>query len=127
MTAVQNPVTVYYTTTCPWCDRVKDYLKKNNVDFVAKDVASDRDAAMEMIQRSGQQGVPVIATDKDVIVGFDQPRLAKVVAEYAKAKRPPLGLLAADAEQYFEKHPEIRANYPDGAKGILWVTFDRRA
>ncbi len=119
MTAAQSPVTVYYTTTCPWCDRVKDYLKKNNVDFVEKDVATDYDAAMEMIKRSGQQGVPVIATDKDVIVGFDQARLAKVVAEYAKAKRPPLGLLAADAEQYFEKHPEIRANYPDGAKGIF--------
>jgi glutaredoxin 3 len=113
------PVTVYFTQTCPWCDRVKDYLTRNGVEYEEKDVARDYDAAMEMIKRSGQQGVPVIATDKDVIVGFDQTRLAKVVDQFGKAKRPPLGLLAADAQQYFERHPEIAAKYPEGTKGIF--------
>ncbi len=113
------PVTVYFTQTCPWCDRVKDYLHKNGVPFEEKDVARDYEAAMEMIKRSGQQGVPVIATESDVIVGFDQARLAKIVDTFGRPKRPPLGLLAADAQQYFERHPEIAEKYPEGTKGIF--------
>jgi S1-C subfamily serine protease len=111
-------VTVYTTSTCPWCDRVKDFLGKAGVPFEEKRVDSDYDAAMEMIQRSGQQGVPVIAADSDVIVGFDQPRLARIVDRYGKAKRAPLGLLAADTESYFSNHPEIAAIYPEGSRGI---------
>ncbi len=113
------PVTVYYTQTCPWCDRVKDYLTKNGVPYEEKDVARDFNAAMEMIKRSGQQGVPVVATDKEVIVGFDQARLAKIVDAYGRPKRPPLGLLAADTQAYFEAHPDIAAKYPEGTRGIF--------
>ena len=111
-------VTVYTTSTCPWCDRVKDFLGKAGVPFEEKRVDSDYEAAMEMIQRSGQQGVPVIAADNDVIVGFDQPKLARIVDRYGKAKRAPLGLLAADSESYFANHPEIAAVYPEGTRGI---------
>lgn len=112
-------VTVYTTSTCPWCDRVKDYLGKEGVPFEEKRVDSDYNAAMEMIQRSGQQGVPVIAADNDVIVGFDQPRLKRIVDRYGRPKRPPLGLLAADTESYFSNHPEIAATYPEGTRGIF--------
>ena len=112
------PVTVYSTTTCPWCDRAKEYLRSKNVPFVDKDVASDYEAAMEMIRRTGQQGVPVIATEDEVILGFDQPRLAKLAEKFAGPKRPPLGLLAADAEQYLQRHPEAAATIPAGTKGV---------
>ncbi len=61
---------------------------------------------MEMIRRSGQQGVPVIATDDEVILGFDQVRLARLADKLSGPKRPPLGLLGADAEQYLRRHPE---------------------
>jgi S1-C subfamily serine protease len=98
---------------------VKDYLGKAGVPYEEKRVDSDYDAAMEMIKRSGQQGVPVIAADNDVIVGFDQPRLARIVDRYGKPKRAPLGLLAADSESYFSNHPEIAAVYPEGTRGIF--------
>jgi len=49
---------------------------------------------MEMIRRSGQQGVPVITADDEVIVGFDQVRLAKIAERHSGPKRPALGLLA---------------------------------
>jgi glutaredoxin 3 len=111
-------VTVYTTPTCPWCDRAKEYLRANNVDYVEKDVASDRTAAIEMVRRTGQQGVPVIATQDEVILGFDQPRLARLVQKFSGPKRPPLGLRAADAEQYLAKHPDIAATLPEGTKGI---------
>ena len=61
------PVTVYVTSTCPWCDRVKEFLTSRNVPFVAKDVGRDYTAAVEMMRRSGQQAVPVTTTEDEVI------------------------------------------------------------
>lgn len=74
---------------------------------------------MEMIKRSGQQGVPVTTTDEEVIVGFDQQRLGRIAEKYAKPKRPPLGLLAADAEQYLSMHPGAGERLPAGTKGVF--------
>lgn len=73
---------------------------------------------MEMIRRSGQQGVPVITTDTEVIIGFDQARLAKIAERFAGPKRPALGLLAADAQEYLAKHPEEAARFPADTKGV---------
>jgi S1-C subfamily serine protease len=73
---------------------------------------------MEMIRRSGQQGVPVITTDEDVIVGFDQVRLAKIAERLAGPKRPPLGVLGANAESYLARHPEAAAIAPAGTRGV---------
>ena len=86
--------------------------------FVEKDVARDYDAAMEMIRRSGQQGVPVVATEDEVIVGFDQARLGRIADKYAGPRRPPLGLLAADADSYLARHPDA-APVPPGTKGVF--------
>lgn len=119
MTAtMQPPITVYSTDTCPWCDRAKSYLRENNVPFVEKNVAQDYNAAVEMVRRSGQQGVPVITTDDEVILGFDQGRLARLVERFAAPRRQPLGLMAAEAEVFLKKHPELAANYPEGIKGV---------
>ena len=74
---------------------------------------------MEMIRRSGQQGVPVIATEDEVILGFDQVRLAKLAEKYAGPKRPPLGVLAADAEEYLARHPDKAEAIPPGTKGVF--------
>lgn len=86
--------------------------------YVVKDVSNDYAAAMEMIRRSGQQGVPVITTEDEVIVGFDQVRLAKIAERFAGPKRPPLGLLGANAEAYLARHPEAAAKVPSGTKGV---------
>jgi glutaredoxin 3 len=111
-------VTVYSTPTCPWCDRAKSYLAQQGVPFKDVDVSKDYDAAMEMVRLSGQQGVPVTVADGEVILGFDQARLAKIAARYAGPKRPPLGILAADAEDYLVKHPELAEKIPAGTKGV---------
>ncbi len=117
--ANQPPVTVYSTQSCPWCDKAKEYLKSNNVPFVEKQVDTDRAAAYEMMRLTGQQGVPVIVAGDDVILGFDQQKLARVVSRVAGPKRPPLGLMAAEAESYLKSHPDLAANYPEGVKGIF--------
>lgn len=68
-------VIIYSTTTWPWCTKVKSYLDSKNVAYTDYNVSSDREKAMEMIQKSGQQGVPVLDIDGKIIVGFDQKKI----------------------------------------------------
>lgn len=68
-------VIVYSTTMCPWCHRVKDFLKEHKIKFKDIDVSADRKAAMEMIEKSGQTGVPVIDVDGTIVIGFNEPVL----------------------------------------------------
>ena len=68
-------VTVYSTASCPWCRKAEEYLEHNNVSFGVKKVDQDRDAAIEMVNKSGQQGVPVLDIDGKVIVGFNKPEI----------------------------------------------------
>ena len=74
-----------------------------------KNVAADRRAAMEMIQVSGQQGVPVITVDGQVVVGFNQPRLMQLLAQ-ARSARPKLGASIADAASQAKKKTGIPAS-----------------
>jgi Glutaredoxin-like protein, YruB-family len=65
-------VKVYSTPTCPWCTVAKNYLASKNVEFEDIDVSRNREAAMEMVRKSGQRGVPVLDINGNIIVGFDQ-------------------------------------------------------
>ena len=65
-------ITVYSTPTCPYCKMVKEYLKGKNINFTDIDVADDAAKAQEMIDKSGQMGVPVLEINGKIIVGFDQ-------------------------------------------------------
>jgi glutaredoxin-like YruB-family protein len=96
-------VTIYTTPTCGYCHQAKLFLKRQGVSFVEKNVAADRNAAMEMVRLSGQQGVPVIAVDGQVVVGFDQPRLTQLL----KNSQPKLGASVADAARQARKRPGI--------------------
>ena len=83
MTVAQDTVTVYSTTTCPWCVRAKEYLKQKGVPFQEKNIEHDPVAAREIMQRTGQMGVPVITAGSDVIIGFDRARLDQLAQRYA--------------------------------------------
>jgi glutaredoxin-like YruB-family protein len=72
-------VLVYSTPTCPWCIRVKQFLTENKISFENYDVGSDQAKAEEMIQKSGQMGVPVVDIDGTVIVGFDKDRIKQAL------------------------------------------------
>lgn len=72
-------VTVYSTSTCPFCDDAKDFLKKNNIKFQDINVNENRQAAMEMIKKSGQTGVPVIDINGQIVTGFDKERLKQLL------------------------------------------------
>ncbi len=72
-------VKVYSTSTCSYCIRVKEFLKANNIAFENIDVGVDQAAAQEMMNKSGQMGVPVIDIDGEMIVGFDKPAISKAL------------------------------------------------
>lgn len=72
-------VTIYTTPSCGYCKKAKSFLDDHGVDFTEHDVSNDREKGQEMVQKSGQMGVPVIIVGDDVIVGFDKLRLKETL------------------------------------------------
>lgn len=72
---MDKQVTIYSTPTCHFCHMTKDFLKEKGIAFTDYDVAHDLAKRQEMIQKSGQMGVPVIYVGDELIVGFDKERL----------------------------------------------------
>ncbi|MCR4325905.1 MAG: NrdH-redoxin, partial [Patescibacteria group bacterium] len=68
------------TPTCHFCHAAKEFFTANNVAFTDYDVASDTGKRQEMVQKSGQMGVPVIMVGDQTIVGFDEPKLRELLA-----------------------------------------------
>ncbi|MFH1854358.1 MAG: glutaredoxin domain-containing protein [Candidatus Omnitrophota bacterium] len=72
-------VKIYSTSTCPYCIMAKDFLKKNNIVFEDVNVGTNQAAAKEIMDKSGQMGVPVIDIDGEIIVGFDKEAITKAL------------------------------------------------
>lgn len=72
-------VTIYSTPTCPYCHMVKNYLKSKNIDFNDFNVAEDQEKAKEMMEKTGQMGVPVVEIDDHIIIGFDKPEIDRLL------------------------------------------------
>lgn len=73
-------VEIYSTPSCHFCQMAKEFFAANNIPFINYDVASDAARRAEMIEKSGQMGVPVIVVDdKDLVIGFNQPVVAKLL------------------------------------------------
>ena len=68
-------VKIYSTPTCPWCIRTKQFLKDNNITFEDIDVSNNQAATEEMVQKSGQMGVPVLDIEGEIILGFDKEKI----------------------------------------------------
>ena len=73
---MEKTVTIYSTPTCHFCKMAKDFFAEKNVPFTNFDVSVDAAKREEMIQMTGQLGVPVIVIDGDIMVGFDREKLA---------------------------------------------------
>ena len=77
--ATKHSVTIYSTPTCHFCHAAKEFFDANHVKYTDYNVASDLAKRQEMIQKSGQMGVPVIFVDSDMIVGFDKDKLSSLL------------------------------------------------
>ena len=85
-----NKVTIYTTPTCTFCRAAKEFFHEHNVDYTEYNVASDAQKREEMIEKSGQMGVPVILVhsldgdgeevgEPEMVVGFYKPKLAELL------------------------------------------------
>ena len=64
-------VKVYSTPTCPWCMKLKAWMKEKDIEFENINVSADQEAAQKMIEKSGQMGVPQTEVNGKMIVGFN--------------------------------------------------------
>lgn len=69
-------VQIYSTPTCSYCHMAKDFFNKNNVNYEDFNVATDMEKRKDMVEKSGQMGVPVILIDGEIIVGFDKAKIS---------------------------------------------------
>jgi len=72
-------VKVYSTPTCPYCDILKEFLKDKGVEFEAIDVSQDEAAQKYIFEKTGKMAVPVIEIDEEIIIGFDRPKIVKLL------------------------------------------------
>ena len=72
-------VFVYSTQSCPFCHMAKEYLVEKKVEFTDYDVGNDEKRAEEMIQKSGQMGVPVLEINGEIVVGFNKPEIDRLL------------------------------------------------
>lgn len=72
-------VTIYSTPTCVYCKLAKDFFKEKNIAYTEYDVAADLAKRQEMVEKTGQLGVPVIQVDNSVMVGFSKEKLSEVL------------------------------------------------
>ncbi|MEZ0395974.1 MAG: Uxx-star family glutaredoxin-like (seleno)protein [Anaerolineales bacterium] len=75
----QPRVIIFTTPTCAFCNMAKKYFRERGVRFKEVDVSRDAAAARDMVRRSGQQGVPVIDIGGKIVVGFDRPKIDKLL------------------------------------------------
>lgn len=75
----QQTVTIYSTPTCHFCHMAKDFFTENKVAYKDYDVANDLEKRKEMVEKSGQMGVPVITIGDKTVVGFDEKQLRELL------------------------------------------------
>jgi glutaredoxin-like YruB-family protein len=73
-------VTIYSTPNCHFCHMAKDYFKENDVKFTEYNVAEDAEKRTEMVERTGQMGVPVIEIGDEIVVGFNEAKIKELLA-----------------------------------------------
>ena len=74
-----SKVTVYSTPTCHFCHMAKDFFIEKGVVFEDFNVSSDLEKRKEMVEKSGQMGVPVILINNDIIVGFNKSKIVELL------------------------------------------------
>jgi glutaredoxin 3 len=97
-------VKIYTTPTCGYCHQAKSFLGELGVPFEEYDVSRDRAAAQEMVDLTGQMGVPVIVIDGEPVIGFDRTRIRELLSSgdgHKKTVR--FGLKIADADKIASK------------------------
>lgn len=76
---IMKKVEIYSTPSCGYCHKAKDFFKENDIEYTEYDVSEDADKRSEMIEKTGQMGVPVIIIDDEMMVGFNEDKLSELL------------------------------------------------
>ena len=76
---VKRKVQIYTTNVCPWCIKAKEFFKENKISYKEKNVQENPKLANELLEKSGQMGVPVITIGDSVLIGFNKERIKKAL------------------------------------------------
>lgn len=68
-------ITIYSTPTCHYCNLAKDFFMSHNIVYTEYNVATDHDKRAEMVELTGQLGVPVIRIGDEITVGFQESQI----------------------------------------------------
>ena len=74
-------IKIYTTPTCAYCKMAKEYFKSKNLSYEEYDVSKDIPRQKEMIEKTGQFGVPVIDINGKIVIGFDKPKIDQLVGQ----------------------------------------------
>ena len=72
-------VKIYSTPTCHFCHMAKDFFEEEGVQYSEYNVAEDTEKRTEMVEKTGQLGVPVIEIDGQVVIGFNEARIQELL------------------------------------------------
>ncbi len=75
----EKKVAIYSTPSCMYCKMAKDFFNQNAVKYEEYDVLTDLARRQEMVDKSGQMGVPVIQVGDEMVIGFDKPLLTQLL------------------------------------------------
>ncbi len=76
---MDKQVILYTSPTCGYCGMVKSFFEENNVKYEEYDVSVDEKKSSEMVEKSGQMGVPVVTVGEEVVIGFDKNKLVELL------------------------------------------------
>lgn len=94
---IMTSIKIYSTPTCTYCNMAKDYFKTHNLAYEEFNVASDTDKRKEMVEKSGQLGVPVIDINGQIMVGFDEETIEELLKSDGSASAEGADASAAQA------------------------------
>lgn len=72
-------ITMYSTPTCHYCNLAKEFFDEKNIKYNTFDVSKDISKRKEMVEKSGQMGVPVIDIEGEIIVGFNEEKISELL------------------------------------------------
>ena len=76
---LMKKVVMYSTPTCHYCNLAKDFFDENKIKYTVFNVQTDLEKRKEMMDKSGQMGVPVIFINDEMVKGFDEERLRELL------------------------------------------------
>lgn len=77
----QPEVEIFTTPTCPYCKKLKQWMEQEGVDYVEHNVAEDREQAVRMMKKTGQQGVPQTFVGDQAVIGFQPQKIESLLEQ----------------------------------------------